>query len=73
MASNYVICIRNDNCPAPLEVMELYQWFPEAEAERRGMLRVVDEAGDDFVYPSSYFVVGVDPPGELARTLQEAR
>lgn len=71
MASNYVICIRNDDYPASLEVRKLYQRLPDPEAERHGMLRVVDESGEDYLYASSHFLA-VELPAETERTLEKA-
>ena len=71
MASNYVICIRNDDYPASLEVRKLYQRLPDPDAERSGMLRVVDESGEDYLYPRAHFLA-VDLPAEIERTLREA-
>ena len=71
MASNYVICIRNDGYRASLEVRKLYQRLADPEADRYDMVRVVDESGDDYLYPSSHFVA-VDLPAETERTLEEA-
>lgn len=71
MASNYVICIRNDGYRASLEVRKLYQRLADPEADRYDMVRVVDESGDDYLYPSSHFVA-VDLPAETGRTLEEA-
>jgi hypothetical protein len=39
-----------------LEVRKLYQVLPDREATREGYIRVVDESGDDYIYPSELFV-----------------
>jgi hypothetical protein len=51
----FVICLRNDNC-VDLEVRKVYPVLPDAAAAREGMLRVVDESGEDYLYPEEYFV-----------------
>jgi hypothetical protein len=55
MNSKFVVCIKNDNYPASLEVRKLYPRIPDADAEQHGQVRIVDESGDDYLYPSEYF------------------
>jgi hypothetical protein len=55
MNSKFVVCIKNDNYPASLEVRKLYPRIPDADAEQHGQVRIVDESGDDYLYPSDYF------------------
>ncbi len=47
-----VVCIANDGCAASLEPRKIYR----ALGEERDMLRVVDESGEDYLYPASLFV-----------------
>lgn len=51
----FVICLRNDDC-VDLEVRKVYPVLPDAAAARDGYLRVVDESGEDYLYPADYFV-----------------
>lgn len=51
------VCIRNDGYPASLEPRKLYRLLPDEEAVRHNQLRVVDESGEDYLYPADYFVV----------------
>ena len=50
----YALCLRNEDCE-DLEVRKVYVVLPDTEAEKEGYLRVVDESGDDYLYPHSYF------------------
>jgi hypothetical protein len=50
------VCIRNRDYPASLELRKIYELLPDAKAERIGQLRVRDESGEDYLYPSEYFV-----------------
>ena len=50
-----VICIENDGYPASLEKRKVYIVLPDQDAEHRGLLRVIDESGDDYVYPRELF------------------
>jgi hypothetical protein len=63
----FVVCIQNDDYPASLEVRKLYQALPDEEAAKHRLVRVIDESGEDYLYPASYFV-----PIELPQTLREA-
>ena len=44
---SYVVCLSNEGFPASLEPRKIYRFLPDGEAETHGMLRVVDESGED--------------------------
>jgi hypothetical protein len=52
----FVVCIKNKNYPAFLELRKLYRLLPDESALKLGQLRVVDESGEDYLYPVEYFV-----------------
>ena len=52
----YVICLSNDGYAASLEVRKLYELIPDAKAEARHCIRIVDEDGEDYVYPEKMFM-----------------
>lgn len=56
-----MICIKNTGYPAALELRKLYESLPDPDAEETGMVRVIDESGEDYLYPSAYFAA-VDLP-----------
>ena len=56
MAQQFVICIKNDDYPASLETRKLYQVVPDSDAEKLEQIRIVDESGDDYLYPQEYFI-----------------
>ncbi len=68
MATKFVICVKNDDYPASLEVRKLYRVVPDSDAARHGQIRVIDESGEDYLYPDSYFMF-VDLPVDIERTL----
>ncbi len=70
-ASRFAICVDNAEYPASLELHKLYRVIPDKEAERHGDLRVVDESGEDYLYPADYFVP-VDLPRNTVRVLNRA-
>jgi hypothetical protein len=51
----YAVCVRNEECE-DLEIRKIYQILPDATAAREGYVRVIDESGEDYLYPESYFV-----------------
>lgn len=50
-----VVCISNEDYPASLETRKLYVAIPDADAERLGLIRVIDESGEDYLYPKRRF------------------
>ncbi|HMF11407.1 MAG TPA: hypothetical protein VKE94_03855 [Gemmataceae bacterium] len=66
--ARFAICVNNDEYPASLELHKVYRVLPDKEAERDGDLRVVDESGEDYLFPAEYFVL-VDLPPKTAREL----
>jgi len=52
----FVVCINNENYPASLELNKIYQVISDSEIEADGDLRVIDESGEDYIYPAEWFV-----------------
>ncbi len=50
-----MLCIRNEGYAASLERRKLYLTVPDIAATREGLLRVIDESGEDYLYPAEYF------------------
>jgi hypothetical protein len=48
-------CIKNDDFPASLERRKIYVALQDGRAEKHGLVRVVDESGDDYHYPKDLF------------------
>lgn len=53
---NFVICIDNSAYPASLEKRKIYEYLPDKKAAELSQIRVIDESGEDYLYPSSCFV-----------------
>lgn len=66
--NSYVLCIDNGGYPESLEVRKVYSVLPDELAEARQYVRVIDETGEDYLYPSKYFVP-IQVPAEAARIL----
>ena len=67
-----VVCIANQGYGASLELRKLYQSLPDAEAKRLGQLRVIDESGEDYLYPASFFVAVTLPEPVVEQVLHAA-
>ncbi|MCW5851273.1 MAG: hypothetical protein KIT87_14450 [Anaerolineae bacterium] len=52
----YAICVKNDGYPASLEVRKVYRVLPDDWATEHGLVRVIDESSDDYLYSHDYFV-----------------
>jgi hypothetical protein len=52
----FVLCVENESYPASLEVLKVYRALPDAEGQRHKLIRVIDESGEDYLYPKDYFV-----------------
>jgi len=52
----FAICVDNKGYPAALELWKIYRSVPDQRAARHSLVRIVDESGEDYLYPSDYFV-----------------
>jgi hypothetical protein len=66
-----VICLDNSGYEVSLERRKIYVVVPDAEAARHGRIRVVDESGDDYLYPAERFVE-VELPLAARRAVMQA-
>jgi hypothetical protein len=61
----FAICIDNAGYPASLELHKVYRVLPDDRAERDDYIRVIDESGEDYLYPAASFVpIELPPPAE---------
>ena len=65
---SFALCVE-DGGMEDLEVRKVYQVLPDREASREGYVRVIDESGEDYIYPADLFVL-VKLPAAAARRLQ---
>ena len=54
-AEQYVICVRTEGSE-DLEVRKLYRILPDESAASRGHIRIIDESGEDYLYPAEWFL-----------------
>jgi hypothetical protein len=52
----FLLCVKNEGYPASLELRKVYRALPDPVAGSRGFVRVVDESGEDYLYPAEWFV-----------------
>ena len=52
----FVVCIDNSDYPVALEKRKIYELISDASAEKHNQVRVIDESGEDYLYPASCFV-----------------
>ena len=71
VAKKLVICLDNDGYEVSLERRKIYVSSPDARAEKLGQVRIIDESGDDSLYPKGSFVE-VALPQPVRRAVLEA-
>jgi hypothetical protein len=54
---HFVVCVNNAGYEVSLEPRKLYQLLPDPEAAKHHQVRIIDESGDDYLYPEVLFVV----------------
>jgi hypothetical protein len=67
----FAVCVANDGCE-DLTTGMLYRVLPDAAASEEDLLRIVDDSGEDYLYPASRFVVVQVPQSEEKRLLAAA-
>jgi hypothetical protein len=67
-----VVCINNAGYAAALERRKIYQVLPDSSAAQHRLLRIIDESGEDYLYPEQYFVLVSLPPSIQEAVLQAA-
>ena len=73
-APRFAVCVENSGYPASLELHKIYRVLPDEDAARDRDLRIVDESGEDYLYPAEWFAA-VDLPRRVRTSLlrQSAR
>lgn len=69
-SEKYALCIRNDECD-DLERRKVYRIIPDEQAAEEGYIRIIDESGEDYLYPEAYFV-RIPIPQEAEAALRTA-
>src|SRR5712671_2769433 len=67
----FVVCVKNKDYAASLELRKLYQVVSDEEAAKLHQIRVIDESGEDYLYPEGYFVA-VQLPQSAEKAVRRA-
>jgi hypothetical protein len=70
--SQFVVCVDNSESEASLEFGKIYRVIPDADAEKEGLLRIIDESGEDYGFAASRFY-HVQLPAQLEQMLSVSR
>jgi len=69
--TEYVVCVDNADHPVSLELHKIYRTLPDGDAAASGDLRVVDESGEDYLFPASHFVA-ISVPERVRSSMRRA-
>jgi hypothetical protein len=70
-AKSYVVCLDNADYRTSLVVRRIYQSVPDSDADKHGLIRVIDESGEDYLFPKELFAE-IELPQGLKRKLAAA-
>jgi hypothetical protein len=70
-ALKYLLCVKNESYPVALELRKVYRPVPDAGAAARNFVHVIDESGEDYLYPADCFVA-IDLPQAAMGVFVEA-
>ncbi len=65
------LCLRNKGYEASLERRKVYQVLPDSDAAKHGQIRVIDESGEDYLYPAKFFAF-IKLPGTVRKAVLAA-
>lgn len=67
----FVVCLKNKGYEVSLERRKIYQVLPDLRAAKHGLIRVLDESGEDYLYPQDFFAP-IDLPQPVRRAVLAA-
>ena len=71
MSRHVAVCISNEGNEVSLQMWKIYKVLPDADASSEGLIRVIDETGEDYLFPEEYFAP-IDLPSRLQRSFERA-
>ena len=71
-AAEFAVCLKNEGYVASLELHKIYRVLPDLQAQKDGDFRIVDESGEDYLYPKDWFVLIEVPEAVEASLLKTA-
>ena len=66
LRTQFAVCVKNEGYASSLELCKIYQVVEDTRAEEHGLIRVIDESGEDYLYPVEFFAAI-----ELPRAVEE--
>ena len=63
----FAVCVKNDGYLASLGLRKIYPVLPDEKAAKHGLIRVIDESGEDYLYPTDFFVP-IEVPKAVEKT-----
>jgi hypothetical protein len=66
LKTRFAVCVKNEGYAASLELRKVYQVVPDDRAAKHQQIRVIDESGEDYLYPVDFFV-----PIELPQSVEK--
>jgi hypothetical protein len=69
--AQFAICVDNAEYPVSLELHKLYRVLPDKDAAEDGDVRIIDESGEDYLYPAEYFLI-IEVPRQTAQALTKS-
>ena len=70
--ARFALCVDNSEYPVSLELHKIYRLIADQDASEDGDLRVIDESGDDYLYPAEWFIT-IHVPPQISRRLTRGR
>ena len=67
----FVVCVKNRGYRASLELRKIYEMIPDEDAASTGHFRIIDESGEDYLYPSEWFIA-LELPQAVGKALLKA-
>ncbi len=67
----FAVCLRNDGYEASLELRKIYEMLPDSDAGRHRQIRIIDESGEDYLFPAAWFAT-IDLPAPVRRAVLAA-
>ena len=64
----FAVCIRNDGYEESLEPRKIYEILDDSKAHQHGMIRVIDEEGEDYLYPQEWFL-SIELPASIEQAV----
>ena len=69
--TDFALCVKDGGYPESLEVQKVYRVVADSDAVSHGLIRVIDESGEDYLFPGALFIA-IDVPATVRKALRAA-